>query len=158
MRFFSTIFFFCIFSLYLNAQTAQIIKLPELEKIINYKNDTTYVINFWATWCKPCVEELPYFLEAEKDSKSQKVRFIFISLDFKKNFETQLIPFLKKKEINSTVLLLDETDYNKWIDIVSKDWEGNIPATLIYNSGAGTRTFYPHEFEREQLRKVIGLQ
>ncbi|MEP7264745.1 MAG: TlpA family protein disulfide reductase [Bacteroidota bacterium] len=157
MRLFFSIFFLSISSFFLNAQTAQIIKLPELEKIINYKNDTTYIINFWATWCKPCVEELPYFLEAENDSKEKKVRFIFISLDFKRELETRLNPFLKNKKITSSVFLLDEPDYNKWIDLVSKDWEGNIPATLIYNSDLSLRTFYPHEFDREKLREVIGL-
>jgi thiol-disulfide isomerase/thioredoxin len=136
---------------------AHVIKLEQLEELMYKKNDTTYVINFWATWCKPCVEELPYFTEAESDSKSNKVKFYFISLDFKKDL-SRLNAFLNNKKISSDVFLLDEPDYNKWIDKIDSSWQGNIPATLIYNHSKSFRKFYPEEFERNALRKVLQLE
>ena len=153
-----TVFIVLLFSVaYCNAQKATVIKMEKLNEILNYKNDTTYIINFWATWCKPCIAELPRFLEAEKELTSKKVRFIFISLDFKRELDARLNPWLTNKKMNSTVYLLDEPDYNKWINSVDPSWEGNIPATLIYNSKENRRDFYPKDFERAELRKILGL-
>jgi len=91
--------------------------------------NTTYVVNFWATWCAPCVKELPYFEKLNSENKNIKV--VLISLDFKNQFESRLLPFLKTRKINSEVVLLTDKDYNTWLPIVDKDWSGSIPATLI---------------------------
>lgn len=140
---------------YCNAQQAQIIKWETLENLLHQKSDTTYVINFWATWCKPCVAELPSFIEQEKQLSDKPFKFYFISLDFKKDFNTRLLPFLQKQKINSSVYLLDEPDYNSWIDKVDVRWQGAIPATVIYNSSVNRRDFYEKEFTSEELKQTL---
>lgn len=104
----------------------------ELEPLINKNNDTVHILNFWATWCKPCVKELPYFEKINYQYKYAKVRTILVSLDFSENKDNLVIPFLKEKNIKSEVIILDDPDANSWIDKVNPDWSGSIPATLIY--------------------------
>ncbi|MCB0706537.1 MAG: TlpA family protein disulfide reductase [Saprospiraceae bacterium] len=104
----------------------------ELAPIFAYSSDTTYVINFWATWCKPCVEELP-FIEAIRDKYAgEKVKVILVSLDFPKQIETKLIPFMEERQLRSEVVVLTDGRYNDWIDRVDTRWDGAIPVTLVY--------------------------
>ena len=137
------------------SQKATVIKLPQLESLLNQKNDTTYIINFWATWCQPCVKELPFFLEEEAAQKNEKVRFVFISLDFKRELDSRLNVFLKDRKMNSTVYLIDEPDYDSWIDKVDPSWQGNIPATLVYNFATNKRQFFAKDFEPGELHKAL---
>ena len=97
------------------AQPARIVKFGELAKMMSQKNDTTYIFNFFATWCEPCVKEFPAFQRFSAHD-GQKIRLIFVSLDFKKDLSKQLLPFLKKHHVKNEVVLLDEPDYNSWID------------------------------------------
>ncbi|WP_432410023.1 TlpA disulfide reductase family protein [Rasiella sp. SM2506] len=94
-------------------------------------SETTYVINFWATWCKPCIKELPYFEELNKNYKDKHVKVVLVSLDFPKQVEKQVIPFIKKHNLKSEIILLDDPDANTWIPKVSDMWSGAIPATLF---------------------------
>jgi len=120
-------------------------------KPILYKNDNkTYVVNFWATWCKPCVEELPFF---EKINKNENVEVILMSLDFPDQVESRLIPFIKERKIKSKIVLMIDPDQNSWIPKISKDWSGAIPATLIYN--CNKRKLYEQSFSYEQLQKEV---
>lgn len=116
----------------------------EFEHLLQTNTDTTYVINFWATWCKPCIAELPYFEEANQSFKSQPVKFILVSLDAMKQLEKKVIPFIQKTDIRSQVVLLDDDDYNVWIDKVSPEWSGSIPATLLFSKHK--RQFVEQEF------------
>lgn len=125
----------------------------ELEPIFSKSDATTYVINFWATWCLPCVEELPYFEKLNKVYKERKVKIILISMDMPKKVETALIPFVKKKKLQSEVIHLDDPDANAWIEKVDKSWSGAIPATIIYN--AQNRKFYERSFTYEVLEKEL---
>ena len=137
------------------SQEASVIHKKELLNILSQQNDTTYVINFWATWCKPCVKELPDFIETEAAYENKKVRFIYFSLNFKNQLETMLKPFLKQNNFFSEVYLVDEPDYNSWINTVDKEWQGNIPATLIYNSSKDIRNFYGHEMDKSFLNELL---
>jgi len=115
-----------------------------------YKQDEkTYVVNFWATWCAPCIKELPYFERVNEEMKNSDVEVILVSLDFPKKYESSLKPFIKKKGIQSKVIALDDTDQNTWIPGINEDWSGAIPATLIYNKDK--RQFYEKSFSYDEL-------
>lgn len=116
-----------------DAQVIKVVNFEEFQPIIQKNNDTTYVINFWATWCIPCVKELPYFEDINSEFKDRKFKMILVSLDFKSQMESSLIPFIEKKNIESEVILLSDPDANTWISMVNEDWTGSIPATIIYN-------------------------
>ena len=107
-------------------------KFDQIEPIFQFDNDTTYVINFWATWCKPCIEELPYFEELTTKYGGEKVKVILCSLDFPNQLESKLVPFVEERQLKSTVMVLLDGKFNNWIDKVSPDWSGTIPATYIY--------------------------
>lgn len=125
----------------------------EFEKLLQKNNDSTYVINFWATWCKPCIKELPYFEKINTEYADDKVKVILVSLDFPDLLEKQVIPFIESRGIQSQVLLLDDGDANSWIPKVDESWSGAIPATVIYNSAE--RKFFEKEFTYEELEKEI---
>lgn len=123
------------------------------EPMLQRQNDTTYVVNFWATWCQPCVAELPNFEKVTSQYKDKKVKVILVSLDMKKQVESNLIPFIQKKNMQSQVVHLSDPDANAWIGKVDPAWSGAIPATVIYNKNK--RTFYEQSFTFEQLQSAL---
>ncbi|WP_170106680.1 redoxin domain-containing protein [Christiangramia gaetbulicola] len=108
-------------------------KFEDLEPLLNIENDTTYVLNFWATWCKPCIKELPHFKELDSIYKKEKMKIVLVSLDFPKDVDTKLVEYAKENQIEDKVVVLLDGKYNNWIDKVSPEWSGAIPATYIYN-------------------------
>jgi len=125
------------------------------KKYFQKKNDSIYVINFWATWCKPCIKELPAFEKIASEYADKKMKLLLVSLDFSDKIEEQLIPFIQKNNIKSEVVLLDDADANSWIPKVSKDWSGAIPATVIYKND--NRKFYEQSFTFEELENELKL-
>lgn len=124
-----------------------------LEAYMKVESDTTYVYNFWATWCAPCVKELPSFLKLNEKYNDKPFKLVLVSLDFPKSVEKSLMPFLEKKKMNVEVVLLNDPDANSWIEKIDKDWSGAIPATLIINKNKGK--FYEQSFEYEQLEEEV---
>jgi thiol-disulfide isomerase/thioredoxin len=112
--------------------TIAIYDFEGFENFLKNKDAKTYVINFWATWCAPCVKELPYFEQLHEKYSEEGVEVILVSLDMPKMYESHLIPFLKKHNLQSSVIALDDPRQNTWIPKVDKKWSGAIPATYIY--------------------------
>jgi thiol-disulfide isomerase/thioredoxin len=125
----------------------------KLEYFLKQKNDTTYVVNFWATWCVPCVEELPHFEELNAKYKKDKVKVMLVSLDMFKMVESKLLPFIKEKQLKSDVVYLRDPDQNTWLPKVDSTWSGALPATLIYNKDK--RKFYEKSFTYAELEKEV---
>jgi len=136
-------------------QEVQVVKFTDLQPLLSSNSDTVFIVNFWATWCAPCVKELPDFEEIRQKYEDKNVRMILVSLDFPKQLEKRVIPFVERKKLGAEVWLLDEPDYNSWIDKIEKTWEGNIPITLIYNSSRNYRQFINGETNAESLEKII---
>ncbi|WP_071147599.1 TlpA disulfide reductase family protein [Bacteroides ihuae] len=124
----------------------------QLEPMLHPKadNDTTYIFNFWATYCIPCIKELPFFDQIGEKYASKKVKVVLISMDFKSKITSQVIPFIKKKNVQSHVVLLSDPDANSWIDKINPTWSGALPATLIVKGNS--REFYEKSFTYDELQ------
>lgn len=137
---------FSFLSIGANAQV-KLLTLNELEQRMAKGGDTTYVVNFWATWCGPCVEELPSFEKLQADYKNKPIKIILMSLDFKSKLSTAVMPFVEKNQLKAEVYVINEKDQQKFIERVDKKWEGAIPATLFYNREKKIIHFYEKPFE-----------
>ena len=138
-----------------NGQTIRFIKAADLDYWKNQQSDTVYIINFWASWCQPCLQELPDFEKITKTYANEKVKVILISNDFKKQVDSRLKPFVKKKGLKSTVLFMDESNPNNWIEKVNAEWGGSIPATLIIQKSSNFESFTEGKITFAQLKKII---
>ena len=144
------------------ASTAEPVAFPVLdfetfEPMLHQEDGKTHIINFWATWCKPCIEEMPHFERINSEFGDQGVEVVLVSLDMPNMWKSRLEPFVEKKGIRSRVVILDDPKQNEWIPKVSEEWGGGIPATLIYN--AEKRSFHERGFTygelKEELEKFI---
>ncbi len=135
------------------SQPAEVVKIDRLIDLMNPPSDRIQVINFWATWCAPCVKELPYF-EAYYAKGQSGTQVTLVNLDFKDKLE-KVNTFIARKKMKAPVLLLDEIDYNSWIDRVDKSWSGAIPATLVINGRTGSRKFVERELAEGELEQLI---
>ena len=143
---------------YLSALAQQndprVVNFEEFESYLSNTSDTTYIINFWATWCKPCVEELPYFENIARDYSEKPVKVLLVSMDFENQIEKRVVPFIEEEKIKSEVVVLVEPNANAWIDKVDPRWSGAIPATIIYR--ADQRSFYGDQFASyDELKSII---
>lgn len=139
----------------LSAQNIPFIKADQIARWKNADSDTVYVLNFWATWCAPCVEELPSFEKLNKNYADKKVKVVLISTDFKRNVETGVKPFVKKKKIESQVVFMDEPNPNNYIDAVDSTWSGAIPATLIWSKKKGVSQFFEKKLTYNELEATV---
>ena len=126
----------------------------DIEHLFHKNNDTTYVINIWATWCKPCVRELPYFEQLTEKYKNEKFKTILVSLDFPKQIETKLKPFIQNNKLQSEVIVLTDSKQEVWIDKIDKDWDGAIPVILIYKNDK-RKFIYGDVHDFEELDQLV---
>jgi thiol-disulfide isomerase/thioredoxin len=152
-------YFIVIFLLFncsaIYCQSVHVIRFNDLVELLNRKDDTTVVLNFWATWCRPCIKELPSFDSLYLSQQGKKVRIVLVSVDDVQQLERKVIPFVRERKVRPQVVLLDETDYNLWIERVDPTWGGAIPATLIFNTASRYRRFIEGSVNHQLLVKYV---
>jgi thiol-disulfide isomerase/thioredoxin len=139
------------FSLNAAGQKVTLLSLDQLYQRIEKGKDTTFVINFWATWCAPCVKEIPCFEKLQTAYKSDQLKVLLISLDFKSKIKSTVLPYVKRKKIKNEVFLLNETDQQVYINRIDSAWSGALPATLMIRKNS--RKFFEKDFEYAELLK-----
>jgi len=145
---------FIFLSLLTIGASAQVkmLSLPQLQKRIS-NNDTVYVVNFWATWCKPCIEELPYFEKLQATYKNQPLKVLLVSMDFESKLPA-VKTFASTHKLASEVYLAQRKSDQELIDAIDKNWSGALPGTLIVNGKKGIRKFQEQEFTYDELNKL----
>ena len=136
------------------SQEIKSVKITELEKIIA-ESKTALIVNFWATWCKPCIEEIPYFLEEVKDHRKDSLTILLVSLDFKEAFPAGIADVAKKRKFKAPIVWLNETNADYFCPKVDTKWSGAIPATLFINNKTGYRKFIEEQISHKMLKKEI---
>ncbi len=142
-----------------NALEGQVFKIydnfSELEeRIAQTPRSTLLVINFWATYCKPCVKELPLFNQLHSKYAGPNFEVLLVSLDFKSQLEKKFVPFLRSHPLSPEVILLSDQNADNWIPRVSPEWEGLIPVTALILGEE--RVLHEGDFEHlEELEQFI---
>ena len=136
------------------AQAIKKIKITELEKTIA-ESKTPLIINFWATFCKPCIEEIPYFEKEVKKNAKDSIQLLLVSLDLEDYYPKKIESFVKKLKFSSPIVWLDEYNADYFCPRVDAKWSGAIPATLFINNRTGYRKFMEQQLSEEQLKKEI---
>jgi thiol-disulfide isomerase/thioredoxin len=159
MKLYATIAIFILLSCtaHKNAPpTRAAINYDQLKKLIEKNDDTLYVVNFWATWCRPCLEELPHFLEINSEyAESGHFQMILVSLDKADLLETDVAKTITKLNIDTDVYILDDNKrMNYWIPAIDTTWSGAIPATVMYKNGI-KKHFTEGQLTKKELKDII---
>ncbi|MFP5040146.1 TlpA disulfide reductase family protein [Parasediminibacterium sp. JCM 36343] len=136
------------------SQTIQKVKITDVLHIAD-TSTSPLIINFWATWCRPCVQELPWFEKKVPNYKDKGVKLLLVSLDYEDDYPKGIADFIKKNGYTSKVAWLNETDPNYFCLMVDKSWQGTIPATLMVNNAKHYRQFYPQQLPEGQLKMAL---
>ena len=117
--------------------TIEVITYDQFQDRIDVSNDTLYVVNFWATWCKPCIQELPDFVEVDSSLWDKKpYKMILVSLDAEEMANTSVKAMVSSLGIKTEVWVMDDpTAMNDFISNTDETWSGAIPATVFYRNG-----------------------
>ncbi len=137
------------------AQQYKAVTVDQLDARIAAGQDSVFVINFWATWCAPCIRELPYFDELQAAYARQPLKVLLVSVDAPSKAATSLSSFLKKRSVQSEVLHLNEAKPHEYIDRIAPEWSGSIPATLIRSPALDRRLFHEGEMTSEELKTLV---
>lgn len=150
--------FLIIFLLFISGfvfgQEIKSVKITELEKIIA-ESKTPLIINFWASWCKPCIEEIPYFQEEVKKHSKDSLDLLLVSLDFAEAYPGDILSVAKKRKFIVPIVWLDETNADYFCPKIDAKWSGAIPATFFINNKTGYRKFIEEQLPEEKLKKEI---
>jgi thiol-disulfide isomerase/thioredoxin len=135
------------------SQGVKKIKVTELQKTIE-ESKTPLIVNFWATFCLPCIEEIPYFQTLVKKYEKDSVKLLLVSLDLKDDY-AKVGPFAKKRKFTAPITWLDESNADYFCPKVDSSWSGSIPASLFINNKTGYRKFYEEQIPEQKLEKEI---
>jgi len=152
MLVFSLTLVLCLTVLKASAQV-KLFTITDLQKRIS-NPDTLYVVNFWATWCGPCVKELPSFDKLQRTYKNKPLKVLLVSMDFQSKLKTAVIPFVKRNKMMVEVYLASRKNDQELIDAVDKSWSGALPATLVVNTKKHFRKFYEKTFTFDELNNI----
>lgn len=133
---------------------AQVVRLEALKELIDKPKGEIRVINFWATWCAPCIKEIPLFEQLHADREDVEVFLVSMDLDLNPD-PARVYQFMERRGIRANVLLLNEKDPNSWIDQIDPSWSGALPATLVVNPTTGKRIFVESQVHKDDLDKMI---
>lgn len=130
-------------------------KIEDVVRSFSARNDTVYIVNFWATFCKPCNEEIPDFIRIVDKYKDQKVKLMLVSLDLPSYLPERLPAFIKKNNYKTNHVWLNETNADKFCPMIDPKWSGAIPATIIVNNSNGYKKFFEDQVKPEEFEATI---
>ena len=151
---------FASLSFFAKSQRIPSWKIEDVVDHYSKSTDSVYVVNFWATFCKPCVAEIPYLQSISSKYLNQKVNLLLVSLDLPVFYPGKIGAFARMNNFTAPIVWLNESDADHFCPMIDKKWTGSIPATVFVNGATGYKRFIESSMTEEQfemeLKKAIG--
>lgn len=109
------------------------LKPADFSKFKDSAKGKVLVVNFWATWCGPCVAEFPELVRLDTKYRDKGVKVAGISIDDVDDIKDKVIPFIKEQKAAFDILVSDSKDPEDIINLVDKNWEGTLPTTFVFD-------------------------
>jgi len=133
------------------SQTIKKVNMDEVVKMID-TSTTPLIVNFWASWCKPCVHEIPWFEQGVKAYADKNIKLVLVSLDFAEDYPKNLQEFVKRQNYSATILWLNETNADSFCPKIDSTWSGSIPATIMVNNKTHYRQFFGEQIPEPRFK------
>ncbi len=127
----------------------------QLRHRLERQGDTLVVVNFWATWCRPCIEELPLFDSLAHRYRHAPVRVWLVNVDERSRWERSVKPFIRRRQFSLPVLLLAHGGGSQWMGTLHPAWTGTIPATLFWRASDSVAELVEGEWTAEELERYV---
>ena len=118
-------------------------------------DDSVLLVNFWATWCKPCLEEIPLFMELEKTYGPQGFKLIAVSLDELETLETTVTPFMQKWFPEFRSYISSEYDMDDVVSVVDNGWNEVLPTSYLFARDGSLDERLQGQFAAEEFSSKI---
>ena len=132
-----------------STQTIKKVKATDVRMMMD-TSSVPLIVNFWATWCAPCVKEIPWFDSIMTEKKSG-AKLLLVSLDFPESYPGDLTSFVGKNGYKGEVVFLDESDASYFCPVLEKQWDGSIPSTIFINNKEKYKHFVGSQISRQQF-------
>jgi thiol-disulfide isomerase/thioredoxin len=135
-----------------NVPVLPVIKKVSIKDVRSIMDTTSgpLIVNFWATWCGPCIREIPYF-DSLIAVKGKPVKLLLVSLDFPEAYPKQISSFVSKQGYKGEVVYLNEKDADYFCPVVNKKWTGAIPVSVFINNDKKSQEFFGFQLTRERF-------
>ena len=143
------------FSFFAKSQNISSWKIEDVVNHYSNSTDSVYVVNFWATFCKPCVAEIPYLQSISSKYLNQKVNLLLVSLDLPAFYPGKIGIFARANNFTAPIAWLNESDADHFCPMIDKKWTGSIPATVFVNAATGYKKFIESSMTEEQFEMEL---
>jgi peroxiredoxin len=113
------------------------------------------VVNFWATWCPPCVKEMPVFVELYRTYASKGVRLVSVSVDHPDTLVDRVQPFVKTHALPFPVYVLSDRSPDNVDKALGVDWGGAVPATFVFDAAGRLKKAWFEDITAREVRAVV---
>ena len=131
------------------------INTESLKKLLSAEKQRPLLVNFWATWCDPCRDEFPELVKIDHDFRPASLDFVTVSLDDVSDIKTEVPKFLDRMKARMPAYLLNVPDPEPAINAVDPKWQGDLPATFLYNTKGEVAYKHFGRVDAAELRAAI---
>ena len=136
-------------------EAPQLVDASEIQDLVRRQSGRVVLLNFWATWCPPCLAEFPEIVALERAHRDRGLTVISVSADSPGRVESDLLPFLEKHPSDFPIYVMQTDDVDAFMHRIDPEWNGTIPTTFFFDRRGNVAFKRFEAMSREKLEQAL---